>query len=88
MDQPMAGMKTPLQIAEELCSVQPMDGALDPLLTWFKENPGMSFSFRAKYEPCIERIVMPDGRILNRNTDYTPSEDAPSLHKLTPSDIR
>jgi hypothetical protein len=30
-------------IAQDICSVQPMTGAIDPLFTWFKENPGKGF---------------------------------------------
>jgi hypothetical protein len=62
-------------VSQDISGVQPMS-----------EPTGLIFSFRPQYTPVIDRIVMPDGRILNRNTDYTPSDNA-SLHFNTTSNV-
>jgi hypothetical protein len=46
---------TPNLIAQELCDVQPMKQEhIQPLFDWFKNNPGMAFSFRQTHHQTTQ----------------------------------
>ena len=68
---------TPGLVSQDMVGVQPMS-----------EPKSLVFSMRAVYTPVIDRIVMTDGRILNRNTEYTVSDHATTLHEHPTSDIQ
>jgi hypothetical protein len=53
-------------------------GIVDGDAVWIKPIPAV---------PMID-LIYSNGRFLNRNTDYSPTDHGPSLHKFSPSDIR